>query len=186
MGRDRRRAHHPVFDLELFILFLITVFISVEDRWSFRSARSITWNLLLSSGLILSYMKKFIIIAFVTASIPAWAGEKPITLKQCLASAIEHKASLQGARSEAILAEFETNEAMGKYLPQLTLNYEYNTIRSLHAGYPHRAAPANPTDEYRAIKFGMTWQQNAGLTLYQPMLDFTIQSKLNEAGSTSR
>ena len=130
----------------------------------------------------MSYMKKFIIIAFVTASLPAWAGEKPITLKQCIASAIEHKASLQGARSEAMLAEFETNEAMGKYLPQLTLNYEYkyNPIIATQVIPTGQLLP-NPTEEYRAIKFGMTWQQNAGLALYQPMLDFTIQSKLNES-----
>jgi outer membrane protein TolC len=127
-------------------------------------------------------MKKFIILVFLTASIPAWAGVKPITLKQCIASAIEHKASLQGARSEAILAEFETSEAMGKYLPQLTLNYEYkyNPVIATQVIPTGQFLP-NPTDEYRAIKFGTTWQQNAGLTLYQPMLDLTIQSKLNES-----
>jgi outer membrane protein len=127
-------------------------------------------------------MKKIIIIAFICLSMTAWAQEKPITLKMCIQSAIEHKASLQGARSEAILAELEKNEAMGKYLPQLTLNYEYkyNPIIATQV-IPTGQLLENPTDEYRAIKFGMTWQQNAGLTLYQPMLDFTIQSKLNES-----
>ncbi len=127
-------------------------------------------------------MKKFIIIAFISLSIPAWAREKPITLKQCIQSAIEHKASLKSARSEAMLAEFETNEAMGKYLPQLTLNYEYkyNPVIATQVIPTGQLLP-NPTEEYRAIKFGMTWQQNAGLTFYQPMLDFTIQSKLNES-----
>jgi len=121
----------------------------------------------------------FIIIGL---SLPGWAQEKPITLKQCIKSAIENKASLQGARSEAIVAEFEKNEAMGKYLPQLTLNYEYkyNPIIATQVIPTGQLLP-DPTEEYRAIKFGMTWQQNAGLTLYQPMLDFTIQSKLNES-----
>jgi outer membrane protein TolC len=127
-------------------------------------------------------MKKFIIIAFIGLTIPSWAGEKPITLNHCIQSAIEHKASLKGARSEAMLAEFEKNEAMGKYLPQLTLNYEYkyNPVIATQVIPTGQLLP-DPTEEYRAIKFGMTWQQNAGLTLYQPMLDFTIQSKLNES-----
>ena len=127
-------------------------------------------------------MKKFIIIAFFSLSIPAWAREQPITLKQCIQSAIQNKASLQGARSEAMLAELQKNEAMGKYLPQLTLNYEYkyNPVIATQV-IPTGQLMPDPTDEYRAIKFGMTWQQNAGITLYQPMLDFTIQSKLNES-----
>ncbi len=124
----------------------------------------------------------FISLSLISISIPAWAQDKPVTLKQCIQSAIQHKASLQGARSEAMLAEFEKNEAMGKYLPQLTLNYEYkyNPVIATQVIPTGQLLP-NPTDEYRAIKFGMTWQQNAGLTLYQPMLDFTIQSKLNES-----
>jgi len=127
-------------------------------------------------------MKKFIIIVFISLSIPAWTQEKPVTLKRCIQSAILHKASLQGARSEAMLAELEKNEAMGKYLPQLTLNYEYkyNPIIATQV-IPTGQLMENPTNEYRAIKFGTTWQQNAGLTLYQPILDFTIQSKLNES-----
>jgi len=129
-------------------------------------------------------MNKVNIISLILIglSMPVWAQEKPITLKQCINSAIGHKASLQGARSEAILAEFEKNEAMGKYLPQLTLNYEYkyNPIIATQVIPTGQLLP-DPTEEYRAIKFGMTWQQNAGLTLYQPMLDFTIQGKLNES-----
>ena len=124
----------------------------------------------------------FFSLSLIGLSIPGWAQEKPITLKQCIQSAIGNKASLQGARSEAMLAEFEKNEAMGKYLPQLTLNYEYkyNPIIATQVIPTGQLLP-DPTEEYRAIKFGMTWQQNAGLTLYQPMLDFTIQSKLNES-----
>jgi len=127
-------------------------------------------------------MKKFIIIAFISLSIPTWAQEHPVTLKGCIQSALLHKASLRGARSTAMLAELEKNEALGKYLPQLTLNYEYkyNPVIATQVIPTGQLLP-NPTDEYRAIKFGMTWQQNAGLTLFQPLLDFTIQSKLNES-----
>lgn len=127
-------------------------------------------------------MKKFIIILLTTVSVSGWAQDKPITLKQCIQSAMEHKSSLQGAKSENMLAELQKNEALGRYLPQLTLNYEYkyNPIIATQV-IPTGQLMENPTDEYRPIKFGTTWQQNAGLTLYQPILDFTIQSKLNES-----
>jgi len=127
-------------------------------------------------------MKKYILIALIGFTIQAAAQEKTITLKQCITSAIQNKASLQSARSETMLAALEKNEAMGKYLPQLTLNYEYkyNPIIATQV-IPTGQLQENPTDEYRPIKFGTNWQQNAGLTLYQPILDFTIQSKLNES-----
>lgn len=118
----------------------------------------------------------------IGSAMPGQTPEKPVTLKQCIQSAIVHKASLQGARSEAMLAGLEKNEAMGKYLPQLTINYEYkyNPIIATQVIPTGQLLP-DPTEEYRAIKFGMTWQQNVGITLWQPMLDFTIQSKLDES-----
>jgi outer membrane protein TolC len=124
----------------------------------------------------------FISITFIGLSMSGLARERPVTLKQCVQSAIANKASLQGDRSETMLAELQKNEAMGKYLPQLTLNYEYkyNPIIATQVIPTGQLLP-DPTEEFRPIKFGMNWQQNAGLTLYQPILDFTIQSKLNES-----
>jgi outer membrane protein TolC len=39
-----------------------------------------------------------------------------------------------------------------------------------------------PTDETRPIQFGTDWQQNAGITLYQPLMDLSLKNRIKEAG----
>ncbi|MCK7538681.1 MAG: TolC family protein [Marinilabiliales bacterium] len=80
------------------------------------------------------------------------------------------------------MARLETSAASQKYLPDLSLsyNYRYNPI------IPTQIIPLGqfsqiPTDEKRPIKFGTDWQQNAGLTLYQPIIDFSIKSRVAES-----
>lgn len=124
-------------------------------------------------------MKKILLIITILAYQPLWAQ---VSLKECLDKALANRASVKTAKSDLLLASLKTMDTKSKYLPQLTLAYEYlyNPI------IPTSIVPVgqfNPiaTDETRAIRFGTNWQQNAGLTVYQPLIDFTLRNRVKES-----
>ena len=105
-----------------------------------------------------------------------------VSLKECLDKALANRASIKTAKSDLLLASLKTMDTKSKYMPQLTLAYDYlyNPI------IPTSIVPVgqfNPvaTDETRAIRFGTNWQQNAGLTVYQPLIDFTLRNRVKES-----
>ena len=125
-------------------------------------ARSIVFILLLSLSKVLS-------------------GQE-IKLIACIDSALANKGNIRAVKTDIEIARLQTSSAYQKYLPDLSLsyNYRYNPI------IPTQIIPLGqfnqiPTDEKRPIKFGTDWQQNAGLNLYQPIIDFSIKSRVAES-----
>ena len=105
-----------------------------------------------------------------------------IKLITCIDSALANKGNIQAVRTDIEIAKLQTSSAYQKYLPDLSLsyNYRYNPI------IPTQIIPLGqfsqiPTDEKRPIKFGTDWQQNSGLNLYQPLIDFSIKSRVAES-----
>jgi outer membrane protein len=105
-----------------------------------------------------------------------------IKLKTCIDSALANKGNIRAVRTDIEIAKLQTSSAFQKYLPDLSLsyNYRYNPI------IPTQIIPLGqfsqiPTDEKRPIKFGTDWQQNSGLNLYQPIIDFSIKSRVAES-----
>jgi len=105
-----------------------------------------------------------------------------IKLITCIDSALANKGNIQAVRTDIEIAKLQTSSAYQKYLPDLSLsyNYRYNPI------IPTQIIPLGqfsqiPTDEKRPIKFGTLWQQNSGLNLYQPIIDFSIKSRVAES-----
>jgi outer membrane protein TolC len=127
-------------------------------------------------------MKKIflILLAFVVLSVQA--QHKTITLSECINNAMANKANIKASRTETIIAGLQNAEAKGKYLPQISIAYQYiyNPIIASQVVPTGQFLPV-PTSEQRAIKFGTDWQQNAGISLFQPIVDFTIQSKIAES-----
>lgn len=122
------------------------------------------------------------ILLFTILSNTLFGQDSTITLKECVEKALENKANIKAAKTELIIANLQNNAAKGKYLPQISLmhEYRYNPI------IPSQMVPVGqfspvPTDETRAIQFGTNWQQNAGISLYQPIVDMSIQSSLAES-----
>jgi outer membrane protein TolC len=105
-----------------------------------------------------------------------------IRLITCIDSALANRGNIKAVRTDIEIAKLQTSSAYQKYLPDLSLsyNYRYNPV------IPTQIIPVGqfnqiPTDEKRPIKFGTDWQQNSGLNLFQPIIDFSIKSRVAES-----
>jgi outer membrane protein len=122
------------------------------------------------------------IILILLISLSNRLSGQEIKLITCIDSALANKGNIRAVRTDIEIAELQTSSAYQKYLPDLSLsyNYRYNPI------IPTQIIPLGqfsqiPTDEKRPIKFGTLWQQNSGLNLYQPVIDFSIKSRVAES-----
>jgi outer membrane protein TolC len=105
-----------------------------------------------------------------------------IRLINLIDSALANKGNIKAVRTDIKIARLQTSSAYQKYLPDLSLsyNYRYNPIIPTQIIPVGQFSPV-PTDEKRPIKFGTEWQQNSGLNLYQPLIDFSIKSRVAES-----
>ena len=128
-------------------------------------------------------MKSLILsIIFLLPGLSGVISGQEIKLIALIDSALANKGNIQAVRTDIEIAKLQTSSAYQKYLPDLSLsyNYRYNPI------IPTQIIPLGqfsqiPTDEKRPIKFGTDWQQNSGLNLYQPVIDLTIKSRVAES-----
>jgi outer membrane protein len=127
-----------------------------------------------------SITRSIIYILLISLSIELSGQE--IKLITCIDSALANKGNIRAVRTDIEIAKLQTSAAYQKYLPDLSLsyNYRYNPV------IPTQIIPVGqfnqiPTDEKRPIKFGTSWQQNSGLNLYQPIIDFSIKSRVAES-----
>ncbi len=125
-------------------------------------------------------IKLIIYILLINASSVLSAQE--ITLINCIDSALANKGNIEAVKIDIEIAKLQTSAAYQKYLPDLSLNYNYR----YNAMIPTQIIPVGqfnpiPTDEKRPIKFGTPWQQNSGINLYQPIIDFSIKSRVAES-----
>ena len=122
------------------------------------------------------------ILIILLISLSDGLSGQEIKLIICIDSALANKGSILAVRTDIEIAKLQTSSAYQKYLPDLSLsyNYRYNPI------IPTQIIPLGqfsqiPTDEKRPIKFGTDWQQNSGLNLFQPIIDFSIKSHVAES-----
>jgi outer membrane protein TolC len=126
-------------------------------------------------------LTRSIIIILVLSFSYGLSGQE-IKLITCIDSALANKGNIRAVRTDVEIAKLQTSSAYQKYLPDLSLsyNYRYNPI------IPTQIIPVGqfsqiPTDEKRPIRFGTDWQQNSGLNLFQPIIDFSIKSRVAES-----
>ena len=126
-------------------------------------------------------LKQSIVFILLLSLSKGLSGQE-IKLIACIDSALANKGNIKAVRTDIEIARLQTSSAYQKYLPDLSLiyNYRYNPI------IPTQIIPVGqfnqtPTDEKRPIKFGTSWQQNSGLNLYQPIIDFSIMSRVEES-----
>jgi outer membrane protein TolC len=122
------------------------------------------------------------IILILIISLSYRLSGQEIKLITYIDAALANRANIKAVRTDIEIAKLQTSSAYQKYLPDLSLsyNYRYNSI------IPTQIIPVGqfnqiPTDEKRPIKFGTIWQQNSGLSLYQPLIDFSIKSRVAES-----
>jgi outer membrane protein TolC len=126
-------------------------------------------------------LKRSIVFILLLSLSKGLSGQE-IKLIACIDSALANKGNIRAVRTDIEIAKLQTSSAYQKYLPDLSLsyNYRYNPI------IPTQIIPVGqfnqtPTDEKRPIKFGTSWQQNSGINLYQPVIDFSIKSRVEES-----
>lgn len=127
-------------------------------------------------------MKKIILLLLTTISTTLYAQDGTIRLSECIRLALENKANILAVKTDVLVANLQELEAKDKYMPQLSLAYEYryNPVIASQV-IPIGQLSPTPSDEMRAVQFGTKWQQTAGLNLTQPLVDFSIKSKISES-----
>jgi len=120
-------------------------------------------------------------IIFILLTFIATNGIAQITFKECIESGLANRANIKSTKSEVFLSRLKSIEIKSKFLPQISVayDYRYNPIIATQI-VPIGQLSSMPTDESRAIQFGTNWQQNAGVTLYQPIIDHSIQNRIKE------
>ncbi|MCU0410727.1 MAG: TolC family protein, partial [Bacteroidales bacterium] len=120
-------------------------------------------------------------IAFLLVFTGILSGQ-PISLITCIDSSLASKGTLKSKITDVEIAKLETSAAWQRYLPDLSVsyNYRYNPLIPTQIIPVGQFSPV-PTDEKRPIKFGTTWQQNAGVSIYQPIIDFTLSNRVRES-----
>ncbi|MEN5232932.1 TolC family protein [Sphingobacterium faecium] len=127
-------------------------------------------------------MKKIILLLLATISTTLYAQDGTIRLSECIKLALENKANILAVKTDVLVANLQELEAKNKYMPQLSLAYEYryNPIIASQV-IPIGQLSPTPSDEMRAVQFGTKWQQTAGLNLTQPLVDLSIKRKIAES-----
>jgi len=73
-------------------------------------------------------LSTFLILMFLTASLPAGAQEKPMTLKECIDLALEGSLLLQTASESVTGAELKVKESQSQVWPQVSLAGSYTRM----------------------------------------------------------
>jgi len=119
------------------------------------------------------------VILFLTN---ATAQTRTIGLKECINLALANKSNILALNAEATIDSLNIKQILAKNLPQIALAYDYlyNPIIRTNI-VPVGQFSQIPTKETRAIKFGTTYNQMAGLQVMQPIFDATIRSKIKDS-----
>ena len=121
-------------------------------------------------------------LIFMLMCVPA-EGQNIWTLKQAINNGFLNRKNIQAGKSDLIIRRLQTDALYRKYWPQVSLEYTYlfNPVLQtsiMPIGIFNSAYPADATMN---VKFGTTWSQTAGLTVSQPLIDLSIQRRVNEA-----
>ena len=123
-----------------------------------------------------------LIIYLFTGTPPARAQEI-LTLKKALEKGLASNKSLLSGTLEQEKLKLKTKELQRGYQPTLLAeyNYQYNPVLPTSILPIGVFNPNFPPDATQSVRFGTSWSQTAGLSLDQPLLDFSIKRKIEEA-----
>jgi len=122
------------------------------------------------------------IVLFITTCYTAYPAGEKIKLIDLIDAALGNRGNITALRTDLEIAGLQTSGLFSEYLPQISAVYDFRyNIKSPTQIIPLGQFNPVPTDEKRAIIFGTAWQQNAGVSLYQPLFDFSIRSRVAES-----
>jgi len=111
------------------------------------------------------------------------SAQNTLTLSQAINSAISNRQNIQAGKSNQLIRKLQTDALYRKYWPQVNVEYIYlyNPILQTSILPIGIFNPSYPADATKSIQIGTKWSQTAGLTLYQPLYDVSINRQINEA-----
>ncbi|WP_316634031.1 TolC family protein [uncultured Flavobacterium sp.] len=105
------------------------------------------------------------------------------TLKKAIEEAQKNRKLLTSLETESKINQLKTKELNAKYLPKVSLNYnyQYNPIIATSVLPASAFNSGTSSDGMIPIKLGANYTQNAGVLLQQPLLDITISKLIEES-----
>lgn len=125
------------------------------------------------------------LILFILALIPKTQifGQEILSLNQSIHKAWENRKSIVSGRLDPVIRRLQTEALIKKFWPQLSLEYQYlfNPILPTSILPIGIFNPNYPIGSTQAVQFGTKWNQIAGITLVQPILDLSIGRAIQES-----
>ncbi len=110
-------------------------------------------------------------------------AQERLTLSEAINNAMANRKNIQAGKSDQVIRKLQTDALYRKYWPQVNVEYTYlyNPILQTSILPIGIFNPSYPADATKSIQFGTKWSQTAGLTLYQPLFDVSVNRQINEA-----
>ena len=110
-------------------------------------------------------------------------GQNKTTMPEAIKAALGNRKNIQAGRTNIVVQQLQTEALYKKYYPQLSLDYtyQYNPILQSSILPIGKFNPSLPSDATESVQFGTTWSQAAGLTVTQPLVDFSIKKRIAES-----
>lgn len=106
-----------------------------------------------------------------------------ITLEQAIKNGLEQSRSIASGVRESGIRALQTKALYRRYMPLVSgeYSYVYNPILPTSILPIGVFNPNFPPDATQNVRFGTSWSQTAGVNADQPLLDFSIKRKIQEA-----
>ena len=129
------------------------------------------------------YISQYLTIVVVLTITVTAQAQNTLTLSQAINQAFLNRKNIQAGKADQVIRKLQTDALYRKYWPQVNAEYtyQYNPILQTSILPIGVFNPSYPADATKSIQFGTKWTQTAGLTLYQPILDLSINRQVNEA-----
>ncbi|WP_409416697.1 TolC family protein [Flavobacterium sp. PS2] len=105
------------------------------------------------------------------------------SLNKAIEEAQKNRKLLASLETEYKINQLKTKELNAKYLPRVSLNYnyQYNPIIATNVLPASAFNSGTSSSDMIPIKLGANYSQNAGILLQQPLLDITISKLIAES-----
>ena len=129
-------------------------------------------------------MKKIITTALLCFTIPSFAQQKELTLKDAIRYALENKADAEKARLEVTKSEYKIQEVRANALPSISASGGMVYNPKLQATYIDGSAFGIPGGDPLKMEMGQKWSANAEAKLTQVLFNQTVFMGLKAARTT--
>ncbi|TRX34777.1 TolC family protein [Flavobacterium sp. ZT3R18] len=129
-------------------------------------------------------MSMCFIVCLILLCLSKMNAQSPVwSLNKAIEEAQKNRKLLASLETESKINQLKTKELNAKYLPRVSLNYnyQYNAIIATSVLPADAFNSGVPSEGLIPIKLGANYSQNAGVLLQQPLLDISISKLITES-----